>query len=86
MRASIGDRLHLLTNHVGSSEHIGRIVEIRGRDGAPPYLVEFQDGHTSLVFPGPDALVEHAEPVGVGGATPARTGRSSRRVHTRAGW
>ena len=26
--------------------------------GEPPYLVRFDDGHTRLVFPGPDAMVE----------------------------
>jgi Domain of unknown function (DUF1918) len=35
------------------------IVEVRDSGGAPPYLVEFDDGHTCLVFPGPDAVVEH---------------------------
>ena len=82
MRASIGDRLHIHTNHIGSDDHYGRIIEIRGANGAPPYLVEFPDGHTSLVFPGPDAVVEpstqaHAVTRGV---------RPSRRVHTRVGW
>lgn len=82
MRASIGDRLHIHTNHIGSDDHYGRIIEIRGADGAPPYLVEFPDGHTSLVFPGPDAVVEPSAPAH--GAT--RGVRPSRRVHTRAGW
>ena len=40
MRASIGDSLHIHTNHLGTEDHYGRIVEIRGADGAPPYLVE----------------------------------------------
>jgi hypothetical protein len=35
------------------------IVEVRDSSGAPPYLVEFDDGHTCLIFPGPDAVVEH---------------------------
>ena len=29
--------------------------------GGPPYLVRFDDGHTGLCFPGPDAVVEHAK-------------------------
>jgi hypothetical protein len=37
----------------------GEIVEVRGAGGEPPYLVRFDDGHTSLVFPGPDAIIEH---------------------------
>jgi len=82
MRASIGDRLHIHTNHIGTEDHYGRIVEIRGADGAPPYLVEFPDGRTSLVFPGPDAVVEPTTP----GHSGARGVRPNRRVHTRTGW
>jgi Domain of unknown function (DUF1918) len=82
MRASIGDRLHIHTNHVGTEDQYGRIVEIRGADGAPPYVVEFPDGHTGLVFPGPDAVIESAAGVG----TQLRMNRSTRRVHTRTGW
>jgi hypothetical protein len=82
MRASIGDKLHIHTNHIGSEDQFGRIVEIRGANGAPPYLVEFPDGHTSLVFPGPDAVVEPSAPTHVG----ARGVRPTRRVHTRVGW
>lgn len=82
MRASIGDRLHIHTNHIGSDDHYGRIIEIRGADGAPPYLVEFPDGRTSLVFPGPDAVVEPSNPA----HAVARGVRPSRRVHTRVGW
>jgi SAM-dependent methyltransferase len=60
MQAAVGDRFHLLGNIVGQSERTGEIVEVRGAGGEPPYLVRFDDGHTSLVFPGPDAVIEHA--------------------------
>lgn len=88
MRASIGDRLHIHTNHLGTGDHYGRIVEIRGADGAPPYVVEFPDGRTSLIFPGPDAVVEAAQPVGapVGAPSTEERNRVTRRMHTRAGW
>ena len=82
MRASIGDRLHIHTNHIGLDDQYGRIVEIRGANGEPPYLVEFPDGHTSLVFPGPDAVVEPSTPA----HGTALRARPSRRVHTRTGW
>jgi hypothetical protein len=36
-------------------------VEVHGAAGAPPYLVRFDDGHTGLCFPGPDAVVEHGK-------------------------
>ncbi|HEV2345548.1 MAG TPA: DUF1918 domain-containing protein [Actinocrinis sp.] len=83
MRASIGDRLHIHTNHIGTEDHYGRIIEIRGANGAPPYLVEFPDGRTSLVFPGPDAIVEPSAPAHTG---TTRGVRPNRRVHTRTGW
>jgi hypothetical protein len=36
----------------------GEIIEARGPDGSPPFLVRWaDDGRTTLVFPGPDARV-----------------------------
>ena len=60
MQAATGDRLRVRGHIVGQSERIGEIVEVRGAGGEPPYLVRFDDGHTSLVFPGPDAVIEHS--------------------------
>ena len=59
MHAVVGDRLHVRGNVVGHPERTGLIVEVRNSGGAPPYVVEFDDGHTCLMFPGPDAVVEH---------------------------
>jgi hypothetical protein len=39
------------------ADHGGEIVEVRGDDGSPPYVVRFDDGHEGLVFPGPDCEV-----------------------------
>jgi len=64
MQAAVGDRLHIHGHNVGAGDRMGEIVEVRGKAGEPPYLVRFDDGHTGLVFPGPDAVVE----------PPARTG------------
>jgi hypothetical protein len=61
MQAAVGDRLHVHGKVVGQAEHAGEIVEVHGSGGAPPYLVRFDDGHTRLVFPGPDAIVEHLQ-------------------------
>ncbi|HEX6870134.1 MAG TPA: DUF1918 domain-containing protein [Micromonosporaceae bacterium] len=58
MRASIGDRLHVHSNVVGAHDKTATIVEVRGADGGPPYLVKFPDGHESLVYPGPDSVIE----------------------------
>ncbi len=61
MRAKVGDRLRVYGRNVGIPDRVGEIIEVRGRDGTPPYLVRFEDGHETLVFPGPDAVIE--EPV-----------------------
>ena len=61
MHATIGDRLHVHGNAVGHPDRTGEIVEVHGAAGAPPYLVRFDDGHTRLCFPGPDAVIEHGK-------------------------
>ncbi|GGM77388.1 hypothetical protein GCM10010106_24800 [Thermopolyspora flexuosa] len=61
MLAAVGDRLLVRGNAVGSPDRQGEIIEVRGSDGGPPYLVRFDDGHTGLVFPGPDAVVIPAQ-------------------------
>ncbi|MFI6516082.1 DUF1918 domain-containing protein [Spirillospora sp. NPDC050679] len=65
MNASVGDRLHVHGKTVGRSDRAGEIVEVRGADGGPPFVVRFDDGHTGLVFPGPDAVVEAPREGGV---------------------
>ena len=60
MRAKVGDRLHVYGRNVGIPDRVGEIIEVRGGDGTPPYLVRFEDGHETLVFPGPDAVIEEA--------------------------
>jgi hypothetical protein len=59
MQATVGDRLHVHSNAVGNPSRVAEIVEVRGDSGAPPYVVRFPDGHETLVFPGPDSVVEH---------------------------
>ena len=59
MRAEVGDRLHVHGRVVGTPDHTSEIIEVRGRDGAPPYVIRRDDGHEAIVFPGPDASVEH---------------------------
>ncbi len=58
MHAVVGDRLHVHGNVVGHPDRMGEIVEVRDKGGEPPYMVRFDDGHTCLVFPGPDAVIE----------------------------
>jgi hypothetical protein len=63
MNGRIGDRLHVHGNVVGQPDRTGEIVEVRGESGGPPYLVRFDDGHETLVYPGPDAVIEPREQV-----------------------
>jgi hypothetical protein len=72
MQASVGDRLHVHGKVVGQAEHTGEIVEVHGSGGTPPFLVRFDDGHTGLVFPGPDCIVEHLQQTSSGSASQAR--------------
>ncbi|MQY08896.1 DUF1918 domain-containing protein [Actinomadura macrotermitis] len=62
MRATVGDNIRLASRAVGMQERVGEIVEVRGADGAPPYLVRFSDGHETLVYPGPDCVIEAGAP------------------------
>ncbi|MDO8106497.1 DUF1918 domain-containing protein [Isoptericola sp. b441] len=60
MKASEGDRLVLASSVVDGAVRDGTIVAVRGPDGSPPYMVRwFDTGEESMVFPGPDAHVEH---------------------------
>jgi Domain of unknown function (DUF1918) len=59
MQAVVGDVIHVHSAVVGQPERTGEIVEVRGAGGEPPYLVQFEDQHITLIFPGPDAVIEH---------------------------
>lgn len=58
MRAQVGDRIVVSSPVTGGTVRDGEIVEVRGGEGAPPYLVRWADtGSTGLFFPGSDAHV-----------------------------
>lgn len=59
MHAKVGETLILMSHTVGEPNRTAEILEVHGEDGGAPYLVRFDDGHESLVFPGPDAVVHH---------------------------
>lgn len=79
---------------VGGAVRDGVIVETRGAEGSPPYVVRWSDtGETSLVFPGPDSFVDNtgrfvdqgaARRAGEGAGEEAEqgSGRGSRRTLT----
>lgn len=58
MKADVGDRIIVQTNRVGQPEREGRIVEVRGEGGSPPYVVRWSEDAEGLFFPGSDARVE----------------------------
>ncbi len=60
MQARVGDRIVIRGHRVGEPIRDGEILEVRGPDGGPPYIVRWEDtGHETLFFPGSDALIEH---------------------------
>ncbi|MEV0688252.1 DUF1918 domain-containing protein [Nocardia sp. NPDC050378] len=62
MYATIGDQIFLgRSSSANARDQSGEIIEVRGSDGQPPYVVRFTDGHETLVNPGPDATVVPGE-------------------------
>lgn len=57
MHANVGDQLVIESRRVDLPRQQGEIVQVRGDDGEPPYVVRWADGHEGLMFPGPDAHV-----------------------------
>ena len=57
MHAKPGDLLVVESNRDTTHRREGEVIEVRGSDGGPPYLVRWSDGHEGLTFPGPDAHV-----------------------------
>jgi hypothetical protein len=59
MRAKPGDRITIRGHRAGEHEICDcEVLEVHGADGAPPYLVRWDDGHEAIFFPGSDAAVE----------------------------
>jgi hypothetical protein len=60
LTAHVGDRLIIKAHRVGEHDRDGEILEVRGDEGHPPYLVRWDDtGRVGLLFPGSDAAVQH---------------------------
>jgi hypothetical protein len=58
MKAKVGDKLVVMSRHLDEAVEEGEIIEVRGEDGDPPFVVRWEGGeHEGLVFPGPDARV-----------------------------
>ncbi|WP_431934323.1 DUF1918 domain-containing protein [Nonomuraea jabiensis] len=62
MKAAVGDLLVIEGARQGEPRRIGMIIALRHDDGSPPYDVRWLDEeHETLVYPGPDARIEHRE-------------------------
>lgn len=59
VKAAVGDRLVVRSTHVDGPVRDGEVVEVRGADGDPPFVVRWEDGHEGLYYPGPDTEVHH---------------------------
>jgi hypothetical protein len=60
MRAAVGDRIIIDGHRVGEPTRDCKVLAVRGTDGGPPYIVQWEDSdHESFFFPGPDAHVQH---------------------------
>ena len=60
--AKPGDRLVIHGHHTGEPPRDAEILEVLGQNGAPPYIVRWEDdGHVSRLYPGSDAFVQHFE-------------------------
>jgi hypothetical protein len=65
--ASPGDHLIIAGHRVGEAQRDGEILEVRGKDGGPPYLVRWMDtGQEGLMFPSSDAKIRHYDRAGPG--------------------
>jgi hypothetical protein len=62
-RATAGDRLVIRRRALGQPDRDAEILDVRGPNGGPPYLVRWSDtGHEGLLYPGPDARIAQPEP------------------------
>jgi hypothetical protein len=59
MRAKVGDKIVVKGHHIAQPDRDAVVVEVRGADGSPPYVVKWSDGHEGLYFPGSDASLMH---------------------------
>jgi hypothetical protein len=58
MAAKPGDTIRAPSEKVGQPERRGKIVEILGDQAHPRFRVRWDDGHETVLVPGPDISVE----------------------------
>ncbi|MFD8544475.1 pyridoxamine 5'-phosphate oxidase family protein [Streptomyces sp. NPDC059649] len=82
MRAHIGDQLVVESPSTGAVRRDGEIVRVPHEDGTPPYEVRWADtNEVTLVFPGPDAHIQHLSHQPEAGRTPPELSVSEQPTH-----
>lgn len=64
MKANKGDWVIVHAHLAGEPTRRALILDVHGRDGEPPYVVQWDDGHESTYFPASDAVIEQHAPSG----------------------
>lgn len=64
MKANKGDWVIVHAHLAGEPTRRELILDVHGRDGEPPYVVQWDDGHESTYFPASDAVIEQHAPSG----------------------
>ncbi|UGY90457.1 DUF1918 domain-containing protein [Streptomyces gobiensis] len=59
MEAEVGDKLLVHGRTVGQHDRIAEVIEVLGEDGQPPFRIRYEDGHETVMSPGPDSVVRH---------------------------
>lgn len=79
MDAHVGDQLVVRSQQVGRADQHGEITEVIS-SGGEHYRVRWSDGRETVLFPGPDATVQRAAPVGAPSGMETRTATIDLRV------
>ncbi|MET9023003.1 DUF1918 domain-containing protein [Actinopolymorpha sp. NPDC004070] len=57
MHATVGDRIIVQAEVIDRPNRLGTVCEVLGTENAEHYRVDWDDGHESLLYPGPDTRV-----------------------------
>jgi len=57
MQADVGDKIVVETSTLDAPPRRGTVVETIGDGETQHYRVRWEDGHESVLFPGPDAHI-----------------------------
>jgi hypothetical protein len=64
MHARPGDHLIIRSNNVGQPDREAEVLEVRGEEGQPPFVVRWSDDERiGYVLPGSDAFIQRPEDV-----------------------